>query len=104
MSPRKNYNKMYDNKSEEPAVMTEVTPDEVIETTIEDIVKENKSKKVPSQGKVIGGSLNVRIKPNGSIKTVILEGSIVKIIEEDGDWYKISSPTDGYVMKKFIEV
>lgn len=104
MSPRKNYNKMYDNKSEEPVVMTEVTPDEVIETTVEDIVKENRSKKIPSSGKVIGGSLNVRIKPNGNIKTVILEGSIVKIIEEDGDWYKIASPTDGYVMKKFIEV
>lgn len=104
MSPRKNYNKMYDNKSEEPAVMTEVTPDEVIETTVEDIVKENRSKKAPSSGKVIGGSLNVRIKPDGNVKKVIQDGTIVRITEDAGDWYKISSPEDGYVMKKFIEV
>ena len=104
MSPRKNYNKMYDKKSEEPAVMTEVTPDEVIETTVEDIVKEDKPKKAPSSGKVVGGSLNVRFKPDGNVKAVIPDGQIIQIVSEDGDWYKIKSPTDGYVMKKFIEV
>lgn len=99
MPPRKNYNKMYDKKSEE----SEVTPDEVIETTVEDI-KKDKPKKAPSKGKVIGGTLNVRMQPNGNVKKVIQDGTIVRITEDAGDWYKISSPEDGYVMKKFIEV
>lgn len=103
--PRKNYDKMY-NKSEEP-VVTEVTPEEVVQTEVKDILEEihkENVKKFPIEGKVIGGSLNVRIKPDGNVKNVLSNETIVKIVEETSDWYKIAGPTDGYVMKKFIEV
>lgn len=103
MPPRKNYNKMYDEK--EKAVMTEVTPNEVIETTVEDIIKENKKDSFKI-GKVIGdANLNVRQTPGGSVITTITPGTEVEI--ETGvneDWYKISKPIVGHVMKKFIEV
>ena len=52
----------------------------------------------------MGGGLNVRIAPNGDIVKVISNGDNVTIDSEDGDWYKISVPYEGYVMKKFIEV
>lgn len=97
MSPKRNYNKMYDSKTED----TVVDNQEAVEFK-EDPKPEKK--KFPIEGKVIGGSLNVRIKPDGNVKSVLSNDEKVKIIEEKEDWYKIAGPTDGYVMKKFIEV
>lgn len=104
MPPKKNYSKMYDKK-EEPAVMTEVTPDEVIETTVEDIIKEDKKDSFKT-GKVVGeANLNVRQTPGGSVVTTITPGTEVEIeTEVNEDWYKITKPVTGHVMKKFIEV
>lgn len=106
--PRKNYDKMY--KSEEPTV-TEVTPDEVVQEELKEVVKRKRKEdkeileEVKKTGKVIGGaSLNVRFAPEGKVETTIAEGVEVTIEEDLGDWYKISYPATGYVMKKFIEV
>lgn len=103
MPPRKNYNKMYDKK-EETSVITEVTPDEVVETSVEDLIKEQKNDS--KVGKVIGeANLNVRQTPGGSVITTITPGTEVEIeTEVNEDWYKISKPVVGHVMKKFIEV
>ena len=102
MPPRKkNYDKMYEPKEE---TKVEETKEEVVETQIEDIPLPKSSKKKSKFGKVVGGSLNVRNTPGGDIVKVISDGENVTIDSEDGDWYKISVPVEGYVMKKFIEV
>lgn len=97
MPPKKrNYDKMYEAKetdqveSVEPPIV-EVTPEEV---------KQKKYK----FGKVVNGSLNVRKTPDGEIINVLKDGENVTIESEENDWYRISVPYEGYVMKKFIEV
>lgn len=103
--PRKNYDKMYqiDDAKTESKIEEEVKPVNKNKTTkVEELVVEEKNK---TTGKVVGGaSLNVRFTPNGSVETTIAEGVEVIIEEDLGDWYKISYPAIGYVMKKFIEV
>lgn len=49
--------------------------------------------------------LNVRETPNGKIIKVIESGEEVVLSgkSEDKDWYKIKSPIQGYVMKKYIK-
>lgn len=49
--------------------------------------------------------LNVRETPNGKIIKVIESGEEVVLggKSEDKDWYKIKSPIQGYVMKKYIK-
>lgn len=98
MSPKRNYNKMYNNEIEKESVVET----QEVEESKEELKKE--VKKTPSTGKVIGGSLNVRKVPGGQVMSILNDGQKVQIAEEDGDWYKISSPRIGYVMKKFIEV
>lgn len=102
MPPRKkNYDKMYEPKEE---IKEEVTEEPVKETPVEDIPIPKVSKKKEKFGKVVGGSLNVRKTPGGEIIKAISDNENVTIDSEDGDWYKISVPVEGYVMKKFIEV
>ena len=100
---RKNYDKMYNS---EGAKSIQEKLDELKEEASEEIKEEPKKevKKTPSTGKVISGSLNVRKAPGGQVIKVLNDGQKVQIAEEDGDWYKISGPFEGYVMKKFIEV
>lgn len=97
MPPKKrNYDKMYESKEE-------VKNEEEIVDELEVTPKEVKGKKFKF-GRVFGGSLNVRKTPNGEILNVIKDGENVTIKSEDDDWYEISVPYDGFVMKKFIEV
>ena len=110
---RKSYDRMYreydvkeydnkrDNKVEEKK--EEVVPEPVIEEKKEEDVKEES--KPSFTGTVIGGaSLNVRRNPNGDVITSIANGSQVVIVDDSNpDWYKIESPVNGFVMKKFIK-
>lgn len=101
MSPKKrSYDKMYEPKEE---IQEEVvTP--VVEPPIVEVTPEGPKKKKFKFGKVVGGSLNVRKAPDADIVNVLKDGENVTIESEDGDWYEISVPYAGYVMKKFIEV
>lgn len=89
-------------KAEEPEVIEEAVEEEKVEEIKAPVVKEQ-PKKV---GRVTGGlSLNVRNTPNGEIMDVLSNGTQVTIKnEENEDWYEISDPVKGFVMKKFIEV
>ena len=99
MPPKKNYNKMYESKEE-------VKKEDVVEETpVEEVKTEKATKKKSIKfGRVINGSLNVRKTPNGDIANILKDGENVTIESEKDDWYKISVPYEGYVMKKFIEV
>ena len=58
-------------------------------------------------GKVFGaGELNIRTGPSTSHSIVgrIAEGEFVTIIAKNNEWYKISSPRDGYVQAKYIQI
>ena len=101
MSPRrKNYDKMYEEAKEE----TKVEEPVVEETPVEDVPIPKPSKKKEKFGSVVGGSLNVRKTPGGDIIKVLPDKENITINSEDGDWFKIIAPIEGYVMKKFIEV
>lgn len=113
-----NYHKAYDNKKEENkatdvVIETEVTPDRVIEKTIEDVLEESpvfptvkkETVKTPFMAEVIGSlNLNVRKKPNGEIFTSLAPGANIRVLDisEDGEWYQIESPK-GFIMKKFTK-
>lgn len=83
-----------------------------IEKKVEEPVKEEKTEKVEDvkeepkivTGTVIGGAaLNVRKTPKGEVIRSINEGTQVVIVDDsDPEWYKISNPEEGYVMKKFV--
>lgn len=97
MPPKKrNYDKMYDAKETEEV--------KEIEPPIIEVTPEETKKKKFKFGKVINGSLNVRKTPGGEIIHVLKDGENVTIESEEDDWYKISVPHEGYVMRKFIEV
>ena len=114
---KKNYNNMYKSKSlkeitEEVATApveelskTETEPVEVEEKVIKKELVVPKIKKEEKNGTVIGGlNLNVRKKPNGDILDAVPSGTKVVIIDEHDDWYEISSPIAGFVMKKFVQI
>ena len=48
------------------------------------------------------GGLNIRSSAWGNIITAIVDNSQVTICGREGDWYKISSPTAGYVHARYI--
>lgn len=121
--PRKDYNKMYGEKKAkvEGDVLTpakimseETTPvEEVVEKKGDaptekkkEVKADPKPKKVAPKkriGTVTGGlNLNVRKTPGGEVVGCAAPDSKVDIVGEEGDWYKVSNPFDGYVMKKFI--
>lgn len=106
------YNKMYkeDNTQvpEEPLTVEE-KPAKLKKQPKKEIIKEETpvvEEKIVKKGSVVGSAnLNVRETPGGSIKTTITPGTEVVIEEEvNEEWFKISAPIDGFVMKKFIEV
>lgn len=119
MSP-KNYSKMYNSDTKVDDVAA--TPAKIMEentTPVEEPAKEkvtepkketkkkastDTEKKKVKDGVVTGDlNLNVRKEPNGEIIGFVSPGTKVVIKEDLGDWYKISAPIDGFVMKKFIE-
>ena len=122
---KKDYSKMYDKKEVnikqegldlKDVVETEVTPEGVVETTVEDVIDEatvgkeapaKKADKVtkPFMVEVTGSlNLNVRKKPMGEIFTSLAPGANAKVVDisEDGKWYKVESP-NGYIMKEFTK-
>lgn len=119
---KNNYHKAYDKKDVpvetkqeelkvDDVIETEVTPNEVIEKTVADVVVESNNKtkketvKTPFMAEVTGSlNLNVRKKPNGEIFTSISPGANIRVLDisEDGEWYQIESPK-GFVMKKFTK-
>ena len=122
---KNNYNAMYKSSikdEDETPVIEETAPVEepavVAEEVLEDVkieepkVEEEKIEETPvkvesseKNGIVTGSlSLNVRKEPNGDIIKTIAPNEKVIIKDEDGDWFKISSPVEGFVMKKFINV
>ena len=85
--------------------------EEVIEAPVEEVKKpakkEKKAAAVPTSGKVIGdASLNVRQNPsiNANVITTLTPGTEITITEQSDEWYKISIPVSGFVMKRFVEV
>ena len=78
--------------------------EEVIEEVVEPKVEEPLETKLNKFGRVTGGlSLNVRQNPGGKVIKVIHNGEKVTIEDDsDNEWYKISEPVAGFVMKKFI--
>lgn len=115
MSPRKNYSQMYkeendtrDKKDFENGVLDKVEEDKKEERVLDDVKEENVMEKVKKvkkekkkEGVVVGGTLNVRANPNGTIVGVLQDGDVIEILAEEGEWYKIEN---GFVMAKFIEV
>lgn len=98
----KDYNKMYNPENASEEEKEEVAKFEELQQEV-DRFKEEKAK----EGKVIGGiQLNVRITPGGAIKTTIPDGTKVTIKSsfKNDEWFQITAPVEGYVMKKFIEV
>ena len=109
---RNDYNRMYrkERENEETLVSEEAVKDTVpknAEVEKKEPVKKEKKVTYPKDGKVIGGaSLNVRSNPTpvSAISTTITSGTPVVIEAEAGDFYNISRPVSGFVMKKFVEV
>ena len=120
----KNYNKMYNSRNqeapraaeefktsvvneEEPVVaVTEPVVDDEVKASEPDVV-DDKKETFPKTGKVTGGaSLNVRANASKTspIVTTLTNGTPLTVEEEAGDFYKISKPTSGFVMKKYVEV
>lgn len=126
-----NYNKMYKN---EEVVTEETPVEEVVTPSEEDVVEESVTEEAPVEevvaeeepapveepvkveapapvandvmGTVSGTALlNVRKTPGGEVATVLKEGDKVKIEDNTNpDWFEISSPVHGFVMKKYIKI
>ena len=99
MPPRKR------NYTEKPVE----TGNEVKET--ETVSKETKEKPVNSKPKTIRKSVNVHVlnlrdKPDGSIKRVLKKGQVLTVTRFDNIWVKVDTidgkPAAGYVMEKFL--
>lgn len=101
MSPRKNYNQMYKEEADtrDKEEMKETKLQEVEEKPVEEKKPIKKAKK--KEGVVVGGTLNVRNAPGGSIIGSLQSGDVIEILEEQDGWYKIDK---GFVMAKFVEV
>lgn len=105
MSPRKNYNQMYkeeaDTRNKEEMKETKLYEAEAVveEKPVEEKKPVKKAKK--KEGVVVGGTLNIRNTPGGSIIGSLQNGDVIEILEEQNEWYKIDK---GFVMAKFVEV
>lgn len=112
-----NYGKMYKAEEEVTEVPVEPAKGSIAEEIKKEEIKKEEIKKsntkkekknvIPESGKVIGNaSLNVRQKPTmeSGVITTITPGTEISIIDQSDEWYKISIPVSGFVMKKFVEV
>ncbi|MBN2663842.1 MAG: N-acetylmuramoyl-L-alanine amidase [Bacteroidales bacterium] len=62
---------------------------------------------LPDTGRVIASVLNIRSQPNTSgaiVASPLQRGQKVTILEEHGDWYKVSVPITGWVYAKYIDI
>ena len=119
----KNYNKMYNSRNQEapkaaeefktPVVdeeesvvaVTDPVVDDEVKASAPDVVNDEKET-FPKTGRVTGGaSLNIRANTSKTspIVTTLTNGTALTIEEEAGDFYKISKPAAGCVMKKYGE-
>ena len=116
----KNYHKFYEENLEpiDEEFVEEVKEETVEETEVPEPVEEVKDEEpapvieeAPKKASDIyvvakTSKLNVRKNPNGEVVNILNEGTQVVVDPnfEDNDWYKIKEPTNGYVMKKYIQV
>jgi flagellar basal body rod protein FlgF len=94
-----------EQKNEE--ALSQVDMDQKFQEAIEAMKTVPKEDNIVRTGVVKGVSqLRVRTKPEGDIKYLISEDSIVKILEDhDGWWFVETAPgRQGYVMKQYIQV
>lgn len=104
------YNKMKKTNSVKKAFEDEI--EQKNEEALAQVVEEVKKQEPPVDNIVRTGvvkgvsQLRVRTKPEGDIKYLISEDSIVKILEDhDGWWFVETAPgRQGYVMKQYIQV
>lgn len=103
---RRNYDKMFEENHKEEAVEEQLVKKEKNKKEEVVIDKPEQVKTEDNVAKVIGdANLNVRKNPGGEIITNIAPGTVVSIVgEANEDWFEISNPVPGFVMKKFIEV
>ena len=118
---KRSYNNMYKPKTlkeineevaapvEELSKSEEAPAEEVTDKVEEEVVEEAakvEEPKVKKTGVVTGGlNLNVRKAPGAEIIKAIPTGTKVTIEDDsDAEWYKISEPVAGFVMKKFITI
>ena len=125
---KRSYNTMYRSniKDEEETApveepIVEAAPAEEVETAVEEVLEDVKIPEVVEEkkeeprvetpvakptyiGVVTGGlNLNIRKNPGGEIIKAVPNGTNVTIVDDSNkDWYKISEPVAGFVMKKFI--
>ena len=94
-----------EQKNEES--LSQANMDQKFKEAIEAMKTVPKEDNIVRTGVVKGVSqLRVRTKPEGDIKYLISEDSIVKILEDhDGWWFVETAPgRQGYVMKQYIQV
>lgn len=94
-----------EKKNEE--ALSQANMDQKFQEAIEAMKTVPKEDNIVRTGVVKGVSqLRVRTKPEGDIKYLISEDSIVKILEDhDGWWFVETAPgRQGYVMKQYIQV
>ena len=87
-------------------VLEDVKIPELVEEKEEEPKVETPVTKPSYRGTVTGGlNLNIRKAPGGDIVKVVSNGSFVTIEDDSNpDWYKISEPVEGFVMKKFVKI
>ena len=104
-SVKKAFEDEIEQKNEE--ALTQATMDQKFQEAIEAMKTVPKEDNIVRTGVVKGVSqLRVRTKPEGDIKYLISEDSIVKILEDhDGWWFVETAPgRQGFVMKQYIQV
>lgn len=94
-----------EKKNEE--ALSQANMDQKFQEAIEAMKTVPKEDNIVRTGVVKGVSqLRVRTKPEGDIKYLISEDSIVKILEDHDGWWFVETAPDrrGYVMKQYIQV
>ena len=107
---KKDYSKISTSKKSSKSKKAEkVEEPKEVKEVVEEVVESVPEVVQPKEGIVNCNKLNVRIEPNkdGAVLTVISKGDAVKVLEDSNkEFYKviISNGSEGYCMKKFIEV
>ncbi len=93
--------------AETPVVILESDEEWIkVKVDIEGWVAERYIRLEESYGKVTVDLLNIRSEPHAEAKKVargITKGTHLRILKEQGDWYKVLAPITGWVSSKFIK-